>query len=219
MRNQWKGNDPLIRRFWLCLVVVGLQACTIQGLRHEGIESVGDTKSGAIAVADSATGLTGGRIGWGRLSLFYIPVAPIHIRGDESVQMMNVVGDALLAAGYEVSKESKEESQIPVLRCHVNKARFNNYTWLAPIVPTWGGVDVRLSLDSPDGHTLWSRQLDGGGVTFNFFDGYDVVARKAITKLANQMAEAFSGDDFYQALNSVQSLPEATEAPVHVVEE
>ncbi len=197
--------------------------CTISKLQHEGLQAAENKRQGSISVADKAEGFTGGKVGWGRLTPFAIPVAPVYIHGDESKQLMENVREALEMAGYTVSvepaaidelKETLETSgytvvkeievkteKTPILKCVVDDISFSNYTWLAPIVPTWGGLDVTLQLVSANGVVLWSEKFEGGGFTFNFFDGYNIASQESMSELLGKMVQSFSGDKFYQALS------------------
>jgi hypothetical protein len=83
----------------------------------------------------------------------------------------------------------------------VNKFWFSNYTWLFPLVPTWGNIQLTLSLESPgNGTTLWTRDFAGSGTSFNFFNGYSGAANTALTKILNEMVQEFSSEQFYRAL-------------------
>lgn len=176
--------------------------CSINQLTHEGLTAQAETRSGTVTVADKAEGLDGGKVGWGRITIFAIPVVPIYIQGDESVQLMENIQEALVLAGYSaVPAASTQDSQQLVLNATVNKKRYSNYTWLVPLVPTWGGMDVTLSLTNSSGDIVWSEGFKGNGFTMNFFDGYNVASKESMSEMLNAMTLAFISDDFYHALN------------------
>ncbi len=179
--------------------ILGLSGCSITSLQHDGLQEPTNLQSGVVNVAPRATGFSGGRVGWGRVTIFAIPVVPIHIKSDEASDVMDVVRDALITAGYTTYLAGNSQ-QRPVLSAHVNKARFNNYTWILPIVPTWGRINVTLRLESASGQVLWENSFEGAGTTFNFTDGYNIAATKSVTRLANNMVEAFSDPEFITAL-------------------
>jgi hypothetical protein len=142
-----------------------------------------------------------GRVGWGRISLFYIPCVPIHIQGDANQEVMNQVRDALQQAGYKVSVvDAKAPAGTPELNCTVDTFWFNNYTWLFPFVPTWGDIDLTLRLQRLGGQVAWQENFHGHGWSANFFDGYSSAANEAMTTILNQMVDAFASDDFHKAL-------------------
>jgi len=154
------------------------------------------TRSGVVATAPSATGIDG-HVGWGRFTVFAIPIVPVYVTGDANAEVMAQVRDALVKAGYKPTTGAPGKGK--VLTCHVEKISYNNYTWLFPIVPTWGSITLRTNLSS-GGNVLWSHQSSGSGSTFNFFDGYTSANSKAMTEALNDMVTAFAGDDFNAAL-------------------
>ncbi len=186
--------------------------CSIAPLSHGGLELHEATRSGEINIAEKASGLDGGKVGWGRLTPFAIPVAPVYVKGDESADLMNNIKEALVLSGYTANTvlDSVEGNGSPILHALVNKKRYSNYTYFAPLVPTWGGMDVTLSLVRQDGETVWEHNFKGGGFTMNFFDGYNIVSKKSMTKILDKMVIAFSTDDFFRAMNSVE-LPSISE--------
>lgn len=203
----------------LCLLLsVVTTGCSINSIQHEGIQAPVASRQGTVTVADKASGFTGGKVGWGRLSPFAIPVAPVYIQGDESSQLMSNIAEALVLAGYQTAGVSDQTSgNGTVLHCNVEKYRFSNYTWLAPIVPTWGSVVVTLSLVNGDGDVLWSNGFDGGGFTLNFTDGYNIASRESMTQVLNKMVEAFTTDAFYQAVTTTPGAvaqEQAADSPV-----
>ncbi len=142
-----------------------------------------------------------GRVGWGRFTVFYIPLIPIHITGDDNAEVASQIQTALEKAGYSVTSAAPEsERSGPVLRGDVETFWFNNYTWFFPIVPTWGNIDIKLRLESADGKSLWSRTFHGGGSTFNFFNGYTIAANEAMNQILNDMVTEFASEDLQRVL-------------------
>lgn len=110
---------------------------------------------------------------------------------------------ALAQVGYKVEVvETDAVPREPVLKCQVDRFYFNNYTWLAPIVPTWGSAALTTTLGSSDGRVLWSRSFKGRGVMLNFFNGYTSAANTSMQKILNKTVEAFASDEFRRALTS-----------------
>ena len=184
----------------LGIALAAESGCSI-ALNHDELASPARTYSDPIAVSTRAEGING-RVGWGRVTLFYIPCVPIHIQGDGNEKVMEQVRDALQQAGYRVTPVETTPSppREPLLKCKVDTFWFNNYTWLAPFVPTWGDIDLTVSLERPGGQVAWQQSFHGHGFSANFFDGYSSAANKAMTEILNQMIDAFAGDDFHNAL-------------------
>lgn len=188
----------------LILLLFFASACSINKLQHTKAKPLESQRSGKITVDRKATGLSGGKVGWGRLSLFAIPVVPISIRGDESLHIMGSVRTALETAGYNVDKTSAYSVlNAAHLRVHVTKLRFSNYTPFFPVpiplVPTWGIAKVELRLEDRDGAAIWQQEVIGRSSNLKFWDGYNAAARGVMNNLVKNMAKAFASDEFYRA--------------------
>lgn len=187
----------------LSLLAGTMSGCSISPLSHEGLAPLAAKRSGSLMVAEKAEGLNGSKVGWGRITVFAIPVVPIYIAGDESIQLMDNISEALRLAGYSTNSEDETTGATSDLRlvATVHKTRYSNYTWFAPLIPTWGGMDVTLTLVNKEGESRWTKNFVGSGFTFNFFDGYNIASKESMTELLNQMAEAFTEELFYQAVS------------------
>jgi len=192
-------SSRLLVVFLATVWISSLSGCSITHLQHDDLQEPAHRQSGVVSVDPKATGFPGGRVGWGRITIFSIPVAPVHIQSDEASELMGVIRDALTAAGY-TTRLAGSQMLGPVLKAHVNNIRFNNYTWLAPLIITWGSIDVTLRLDAADGQVHWERSFDGSGRSFNITDGFNVSATRSVTQLADSMVEAFSAEEFNAAL-------------------
>lgn len=189
------------------LVLAG-SGCTIN-LQHGKLNPTSRAYTDSINLSKAATGSehqrkgADGTVGWGRATLFAIPLIPVHVVGNGNEEVMKEIQDALTQVGYHVQDvDNGAPVSGKVLVCRVDKFRFSNYTWLFPIVPTWGRITLQTSLLGPDRHVLWSHQFTGSGMTLNFFDGYTSSAKSSMTKILNQMIKAFSSDEFHKALTT-----------------
>ena len=184
----------------LAVSLCGL-GCAVN-LQHGQLLQPANARSGVVGYERLSDGLDG-KVGWGRFTVFAIPIVPIYITGDDSdgaEQLMLQIRDALEQAGYRASVVSSGAASGPVLRCNVQKFEYMNYTWVFPIVPTWGSIQLTTSLVGPDGRILWTRSFSGSGSSLNFFNGYTSAAKKSMNQILNPMVEAFAAHDFYAAL-------------------
>jgi hypothetical protein len=109
--------------------------CSI-ALNHSALDSPPHSYSDPVEVSKQSEGRNG-RVGWGRITVFYIPCVPIHVQGDANEEVMAQVSDALQQLGYKTSVvEAQASAGAPVLKAKVDNFYFNNYTWLFPFVPT-----------------------------------------------------------------------------------
>lgn len=185
----------------LLAVLLSTSGCSV-ALKPQTLTPPAQTYSDQIVVSQRAEGIDG-KVGWGRATVFYIPLVPVYINGDGNEKVMAQIRGALEQVGYKVTApdDSAAPSATPVLKAKVEKFWFNNYTWFFPIVPTWGEVRVTLSLVSQNGQPLWSRAFSGDGSTFNFTDGYSIAANESMRKITESMMREFAGEEFHRALS------------------
>lgn len=191
------------------LVVVGLvsllSACAVT-IKQTPINGPDGSPKGEIRAAGKVSGLPGSKVGWGRITLFAIPVAPIYIKGDDAALVMGRVHDALRKAGYNVSvADTAAQAAGPTLKCNVTHFRYSNYTWLAPIVPTWGEIELDVSLHDVNDNVIWTKHFEGDGFTMNFTDGYTIAANESLDEILEQMVVAFSSPEFVAQLSTVNT--------------
>ncbi len=187
---------------FLLLAAVNGFGCAIT-FQHGDLDSPAvQAQRGPLHHSSDADGLDR-RVGWGRFTVFAIPIVPIYVMGDDGQTFMRQVRDALEVAGYEpIAVSPGEAVDAPVLYCKFGDTSFSNYTWLFPFVPTWGSITATATLVQPDGTILWSQQFTGDGFTANFFNGYNSSAKQSVTEILNAMILALVTEDFRLALSS-----------------
>jgi len=176
--------------------------CTIK-LQHDPLAATTPTAASTITTAPKSTGLRNGRVGWGRLTAFAIPVAPVFIKGDDNEELMRQVHSALRHAGFEVNTAQSDQSNDVILQVHVKQISYSNYTWLIPFVPTWGDMDIQFTLVDANGTNLWSNTYHGSGFTMNFTDGYTIAAAESLKEIFDQFIQSTQSSEFRVALQSV----------------
>jgi hypothetical protein len=137
MASSTTVRTPLSIRWLVFLWISCLSGCSVTQLQNDELQEPEVLQSGGVAVRAKATGFSAGRVGWGRITVFSIPAVPIRIHSDEASDLMEIVRNALTTAGYTARPAGSAQAG-PVLKAHVDHVRFNNYTWVAPIVSTWG---------------------------------------------------------------------------------
>ncbi len=192
-----------INPFWVpVLVGVALLAsgCSITP-SHKELKSPAQRANGSVATAGTATGMPPGKVGWGRITLFAIPVAPVHVHGDASRETMNFVRDALTTAGYTVTTaEAGTSPPAALLTVGINQYKFNNYTWLAPLIFTWGRVGLDVTLRGTDDKVLWTKSYLGKGTSMHITEGFTKSAAKCMTRVLDEMVVDFGTPAFTAAL-------------------
>jgi hypothetical protein len=138
------------------------------------------------------------RIGWGTLTIFSIPVAPVTVNGEPDRELMNQFKAAVEHCGYQVKlvENPGDAAGLPVLSCSVKKFKFRNNTWLFPLVLNWGTVMVDVSVKGSDGAALWSKSYTGKASGFYSFNS---TVNKALTVLLNDMIADLRSTNFKAA--------------------
>jgi outer membrane lipopolysaccharide assembly protein LptE/RlpB len=201
------------RRLGLCsalllLVLLPLAACTI-ALKDRPLDGLQAASAGALQTAPSAVGIPG-RVGWARITLFAIPVVPIFVVDGSTPsstntraeianrEVMKQVRRALAHAGYEVT-DAPAVAAGRTLECNVERFKFNNYTWIVPIVPAWGSARLTLTVRDSAGAALWTQSFEGDGFSLNPFDGFSGAANQSMREILNAMVPAFQSPEFRSA--------------------
>ena len=178
----------------LGLVLVG-SGCGIH-LDPKVPRELAPRREGSVGAASAARGMPE-RAGWGTFTVFAIPVAPVHVsNGPGERIIMDKVKETLVQAGYRVV-EPGGAGDGPVLECDVKRFRFRNYTWLVPIVFTWGGVDLDMRLAGRDGGTLWQRSYTGGN--FNLAYSFTMAANRSMQQVLEKFGRDAVGEEFFRA--------------------
>jgi hypothetical protein len=185
----------------MCLDLCG---CSI-ALRHDPLVPPRQRFNDTVRTARQAEGIDR-EVGWGRFTIFYIPVVPVYIDGDGNQEIMDQVRDALRQVGYSVvvADPPTLESDDLVLTCRIKDFWFNNFTALFPplLIPTWGEIRLEAALSSRNGSTVWSHEFEGSGFSINYLNGYTSAAGEAMTEILNHMVQVFSSDEFRSALGA-----------------
>jgi len=185
---------------FLFIMVIFLGTGCSVALKHQSLSPPLEHYSEKIGTSSAAEGING-KVGWGRFTVFYIPIVPVYISGDGNVVIMELIQDALKQVGYDIiGVLSTRSPKVPFLKCRVERFWFNNFTWTFPYVPTWGRIQLAINLVSPEGKVLWSKNFAGEGSSANFFNGYTSAANKSMKKILNEMVKVFSSEEFHSVL-------------------
>lgn len=157
---------------------------------------LGTPREGSMGVGAAARGMPS-RVGWGTFTVFAIPIAPVHVsNGPGERIVMAKLKETLAGAGYRPT-EPGAPSAGPVLEADVKRFSFRNYTWLVPLVFTWGGVDLDVRLVGHGGAPLWQRSYKGGN--FNLAYSFTLAANRSMEQVLEQFGRDVAGDEFYRA--------------------
>jgi len=187
-----KGG-PVKRRAVVMLGLVVGTGCSVH-LDPKVPGGLGTPRAGSVGIGAEARGMPS-RVGWGTFTVFAIPIAPVHIsNGPGERIIMEKLKETLAGAGYE-PVEGSVPGDRPVLECDIKRFSFRNYTWLAPLVFTWGGIDLDLRLVG-QGSPLWQRSYTGkDDNSFSFSDA----ANRSMEQILEQFGRDVASDEFFRA--------------------
>lgn len=134
--------------------------------------------------------------------LAWIPVGAIQSQVPINHQVMNDIKSVLERTGYEVSmaKHSELRTQ-PTINCIIHRFGFKNYPMFFPVCVWSGRIVLEVQLLSCNGQVFWDKEFEAGGMGGGLAS-YDKAINKATTDILNDMVEAFSNEEFHQALLS-----------------
>lgn len=162
--------------------------------------------SGAIAVRTQAEGVPE-TIGYSTVSLFAIPASPIRFGGaDTGRRIMDDLRICLRAAGYEPA-DVADSGAAPVLSCTIDDIDFSNYTWLSPVVRTWGTIRLTLRLSGPEGVVRWRRQYEEHYSHTGVSASLNQAVNATMSKILARATTDFEGVEFRAASRGVGPSP------------
>ena len=68
--------------------------------------------------------------------------------------------------------------------------------WLAPLIFTWGRIELDATLRDNGGHVLWQKNYLGKGTSIHITAGFTNSAEKCMTRVLDQMIVDFSSPGF-----------------------
>jgi hypothetical protein len=167
-------------------VLFGLAGCTVSLAPKIPADFGGRQASGQLAASRTARYMPE-TVGHGRFTVFAIPVVPVKITNGPGDQLvMDSIRQTLRAAGYNVVDATQPKSA-PFLECRVTKFDFNNYTWLFPIVPTWGSINMEIVLSDANGSLLWAHAYHGSSWNLSF--SFNQAVNKAMAEVLDHFAK------------------------------
>lgn len=185
----------------IVLAILGGTGCSVKfqpGI-PEGVAQVGGIPLAAEAKAHDMPAV----IGAGRFTVFAIKVADVTIKnGDGDRLVMDAIKATLVANGYSIVDAAQNGGQsLPILSGVVRRFSFSNYTWMFPIVPTWGGIDIDLRLEDRERRELWQKSYSES--SWNLWMSFGSAVNSAMGKILDEFAKDIAGPDFQGAIETV----------------
>ncbi len=194
-----------LHRIFLCVALTAaifLNGCFKMAVTHSALAPVPatNTRTGKVALYRRADGKLGHV---GKFTMPYaawIPVGAVMANGDSRNKIMDYTADALKQVGYETVTVSRNTPcDLPILTCDVKRFKFKTYTMFFPFGFRSGRITLEAKLVNAYGKVFWTQEFDQSDLTGGL-GGFEQMSDRAMTKLLNDMAAAFSDAEFHDAL-------------------
>jgi len=193
------------------LACVGIGGETIR-LDHDPLRTGASFKSsGFVSLVQPAEDARSdrSRVGRATITLFAITSGDIQTYAPVGEEVARNVADALRSAGYQVVMGDRAEllgdksdsTPSPAVVVKVDEFYFRNYNWLWPFVPTWGGIQLTIEVQTPENQTIYQETIRGSGSSYRLTgnSAFSKAARNAMTEVLQQLVVAISSQEFQTA--------------------
>ena len=158
------------------------------------------------------------RIGRATITVFAITSGSIRTEGRVEEEVANEVKLALEAGGYRVElirEGTTAQGSSPVVKVAIKELWFKNYNWLWPIVPTWGDVEIAITVENASGQQLFERSFKGSGnsLCLTGHCAFETATKKAMTAICQQIRDVVMSEEFRSSIESIGSKPRAEAWP------
>ena len=147
------------------------------------------------------------RIGHATMTVFAVESGSVTTTDPVAEGVVMQVKQALESIGYQVTLvDSAHPVPNPsnILKVNIKEFYFKNYNWFWPIVPTWGSIELGLTIENPDGKVLYEKSFHGGGNSYCLTGecAFGTATKEAMTEVLNKIVEECSGEEFHHALKT-----------------
>ncbi|MBS3952376.1 MAG: hypothetical protein KGZ88_05450 [Methylomicrobium sp.] len=173
-------------------------------LSHEALTTPAQQFSEKLKVENPATDLREekDRIGRATFTVFAITTGSVRTTNPVDEQMVDQIIEALTSLGYQANKSTNvsanaSNAEDPLtLKIAINEIWFRNYNWTFPLVPTWGDIDITISLVNSSGNKLFEKSYQGGGSSLCLTGhcGFSNATKEAMTEILNVIISDFSSE-------------------------
>ena len=199
----------------LCSVMLlGLMGCVGIGgtqihLAHDTLSMPNQTLSEFIVMQKFAEDrrATNGRIGHATMSAFAGEIGDVTTTDPLTEEVVMQVKQALESLGYQVTLVDSAHpvpNSSSIVKVNIKEFYFKNYNWLWPLVPTFGSIELGLTIENPDRKVLYEKSFRGSGNSYCLTGecAFGTATKEALTKILNKIVEGCSGKEFLQALKN-----------------
>ena len=148
------------------------------------------------------------RIGRATFTVFAITSGSIRTQDALEEEVLKEVTLALEAGGYRVKvlrSLTPTDGNSPIIKTAIQQFHFKNYNWLFPFVPTWGDIEIALTVENGSGERLFRRSFIGSGSSYQLIghDAFETATKEAMTDICQQIRDMVRSEDFRRIIETV----------------
>jgi hypothetical protein len=201
----------------LLSISFGLTGCVGIGgeqisLAHNQLNPPEQQFSDALLMQKSANDLREeqDRIGRATITVFAITSGSVKTSSDVKQQITEQVKQALESIGYQVNliDQSDAISNSAIVKIEIKKFWFKNYNWIWPFVPTWGDIELGLTVERQNGEVVFDKPFSGKGNSFCLLGqcAFNTAVTEAVTDVLNKIIHECSKEEFQAAIAADERL-------------
>jgi hypothetical protein len=147
------------------------------------------------------------RIGHATMTVFAVESGSVTTNDPVGEGVVMQVKQALESIGYQVTlADPTHPATNPsnILKVNIKEFYFKNYNWFWPLVPTWGSIELGLTIENSRGKVLYEKSFRGGGNSYCLTGdcAFGTATKEAMTEVLNKIVEECSGEEFHQAIKT-----------------
>jgi hypothetical protein len=124
-----------------------------------------------------------------------------------TVEVVMQVKQALERIGYQVTLvDLAHPAPNPpsILKVNIKEFYFKNDNLFWPLVPTWGSIELELTIENSLGKVLYEKSFSGSGNSYCLTGecAFGTAMKEAMTEVLNKIVEECSGEVFHQAIKT-----------------
>ncbi len=213
MLTSWTRRAAQVFRFFSSsLLLFWLTGCVGMGgvvipLTHDPLPGSEQRFTETLVMEKYAHDLRakGSRIGHATMTLFAIESGDVTLTRPLPEQVVQQVKLALESVGYKVKLVDRGDPAAmtsPVLKVKIIEFYFKNYNWLWPYVPTWGDIQLRLTVENREGTVVYEKSFKESGNSYSLTGSaaFGTATKEAMTKVVNEIVQACSSEEFRTAV-------------------
>jgi len=190
-----------------------MSGCTTVAISHGPLKEPAAKHEEKVGIYDTLSSRPLRRTGRVTTGIFgIVKWGSIRTELDIDRKLMAGVREALDQAGYDsTSIKSKDCYSGPIIKCKADKFWFNVNLWAFPVIWSSGRLQLTVSLSSSaTGEIIWQKSFEEASSVIT--DTNDKPISVAFTAVLNRLVDAFSSEEFHEAVLKAASMQDTGSA-------